>query len=230
MQMKKVVALVPMKEHSERVPNKNIRDFCGRPLYHHILKSLEACPYISQIYIDTDSTFIANEAPKHFDVQIIDRPLELRSDFTPTNEIILYDLSITKGEYFLQTHSTNPLLRTETITRAIEKFLHSLPKYDSLFSVTRLQTRLWDANGRPINHDLDILLRTQDLPPIYEENSNMYIFTRETMEKRRNRIGEQPLMFEMDRVEACDIDEEIDFQIAEFLYLERQKSSQGAEI
>jgi CMP-N-acetylneuraminic acid synthetase len=221
--MKKIVALVPMKEHSERVPNKNIRDFCGKPLYHHILTSLEACPYISQIYIDTDSSFIANEAPKHFDVQIIDRPMELRSDFTPTNEIILYDLSKIKGEYFLQTHSTNPLLRSETITRAIEKFLHNLPKYDSLFSVTRLQTRLWDANGRPINHDPGILLRTQDLPPIYEENSNMYIFTRDTLEARRNRLGERPLMFEIDPLEAYDIDEELDFQIAEFLYTKSDK-------
>ena len=217
------MALVPMKEHSERVPNKNIRDFCGKPLYHHILTSLEACPYISQIYIDTDSSFIANEAPKHFDVQIIDRPLELRSDFTPTNEIILYDLSKIKAEYFLQTHSTNPLLKTETITRAIEKFLHNLPNYDSLFSVTRLQTRLWDANGHPINHDPGILLRTQDLPPVYEENSNLYIFTRATLKARRNRLGKRPLMFEIDRIEAWDIDEELDFQIAEFLYTERDK-------
>ena len=227
--MKKIVALVPMKEHSERVPNKNIRDFCGKPLYHHILTSLEACPYISQIYIDTDSSFIANEAPKHFDVQIIDRPLELRSDFTTTNEIINYDLSNIEAEYFIQTHSTNPLLRSETITRAIEMFLHNLPNCDSLFSVTRLQTRLWNAKGRPINHDPCILLRTQDLQPIYEENSNLYLFTRETIEKRRNRIGERPLMFEMDPVEAWDIDEEIDFRIAEFLCRERQKSSQEVE-
>ena len=212
-----------MKEHSERVANKNIRDFCGKPLYHYILKSLEACPYVSQIYIDTDSQFIANDAPKHFDVQIIERPMELRSDFTPMNEIILYDLSVIEGDYFLQTHSTNPLLRTETITRAIETFLHSLPKYDSLFSVTRLQTRLWDAQGRPINHDPNVLLRTQDLPPIYEENSNLYIFTRANLETRRNRLGERPMMFEIDALEAYDIDEELDFRIAEYLYAERDK-------
>lgn len=221
--MKKVVALVPMKEHSERVPNKNIRNFCGKPLYHHILKSLEACPYIAKIYIDTDSSFIANDAPKHFDVQIIERPTELRSDFTPLNEIILYDLSIIKGDYFLQTHSTNPLLMTGTITRAIETFFRNLPKYDSLFSVTRLQTRLWDAQGRPINHNPSILLRTQDLPPVYEENSNLYLFTRATLEARRNRLGERPLMFEIDASEAYDIDEELDFRIAEYLYAERDK-------
>ena len=163
------------------------------------------------------------QSPKHFDVQIIERPMELRSDFTPMNEIILYDLSVIEGDYFLQTHSTNPLLRTETITRAIETFLHSLPKYDSLFSVTRLQTRLWDAQGRPINHDPNVLLRTQDLPPIYEENSNLYIFTRANLETRRNRLGERPMMFEIDALEAYDIDEELDFRIAEYLYAERDK-------
>ena len=94
--------------------------------------------------------------------------------------------------------------------------------FDSLFSVTRIQTRLWDSSGRAVNHDPAVLLRTQDLPPLYEENSCLYIFTRSTLESRHNRIGERPLMFEIDRLEAWDIDEESDFRIAELLYNERE--------
>lgn len=220
----RIVALVPMRHYSERVPSKNYRQFAGRPLYHHIVSSLLACSMIAEVVIDTDSPVIMEDVAKHFpQVRLIERPEHLRADTIPMNEVLLYDVTQVAADYYVQTHSTNPLLRTETITRAIEKFLHSLPKYDSLFSVTRLQTRLWDAQGRHLNHDPNVLLRTQDLPPVYEENSNLYIFTRETMEKRRNRIGERPLMFEIDRLEAYDIDEELDFRIAEFLYIERDK-------
>jgi CMP-N-acetylneuraminic acid synthetase len=85
--------------------------------------------------------------------------------------------------------------------------------------VTRLQTRLWDQLGRPINHNHNILLRTQDLPPVYEENSCLYIFTRENLLTRRNRLGDRPMMFEIPSIEAWDIDEELDFTVAETLFL-----------
>jgi len=213
-----------MRHHSERVPGKNYRLFAGRPLYRHIIGSLLACPHINAVHIDTDSRFIIDDATQHFDVNIIERPMHLRSDFTPMNDILLHDVTVVEADYYVQTHSTNPLLRTETIAAAIEAFLDS-SEHDSLFSVTRLQTRLWHEDGRAVNHDPDILLRTQDLPPIYEENSNLYIFTREILEERRNRIGRRPLMFEIDRIESWDIDDEQDFRIAELLYAERERSS-----
>ena len=70
----------------------------------------------------------------------------------------------------------------------------------------------------------DIQTRTQDLPPIFDENSNLYIFTADTLRQNRTRIGQRPQMFEIDRRDAWDIDEEIDFKVAEFLFLEREKS------
>ena len=217
-----IVALVPMRHRSERVPGKNYRPFAGRPLYHHIVTGLTACPLISEVAIDTDSPMIMGDAKQHFpQVRLLQRPEHLRAGTIPMNDILLYDISQVAADFYLQTHSTNPLLRTETITRAIELFLSNYPGQDSLFGVTRLQTRLWDQKGCPINHNPIVLLRTQDLPPVYEENSNLYIFTRHTLETRHNRIGERPLMFEVDRLEAWDIDEELDFQVAEFLYLKR---------
>ena len=86
-----------------------------------------------------------------------------------------------------------------------------------MFSVTRLQTRFYDREGKALNHNPNELLRTQDLPPIYEENSCIYIFDVQTLEQRGHRLGERPLMFEIDPAEAWDIDEEIDFLIADFL-------------
>ncbi|MFH1079356.1 MAG: acylneuraminate cytidylyltransferase family protein [Pseudomonadota bacterium] len=220
----RIVALVPMRHKSERVPGKNYRSFAGRPLYHHIIESLLSCHHIAEVVIDTDSPMIMNDARKHFPrVILIERPIHLRDGNIPMNEVLLHDVSFTDADFYLQTHSTNPLLRSQTISRAVECFLAHYPAYDSLFSVTRHQTRLWDQLGRPVNHNPAILLRTQDLRPIFEENSNIYIFNRKIFEERRNRLGEKPLMFEIESTEAWDIDEELDFQISEYLYMNRFK-------
>ena len=207
-----------MRHHSQRVPGKNYRPLAGKPLFHHILHTLQTCPEISQIVVDTDSPDILEGAKEHFpDVILLERPEHLRADTIAMNEVLLYDTSQVKADFYLQTHSTNPLLRSETVSRGIRMLLENCPAYDSLFSVTRWQTRLWDQLSRPINHNPNILLQTQDLPPVYQENSCMYIFTRENLERRRNRLGERPLMFEIDTSESWDIDEEIDFLVADTL-------------
>jgi CMP-N-acetylneuraminic acid synthetase len=214
----KITALVPMRHASERVPGKNYRPFAGKPLFHYILSSLMKCREIGTIVIDTDSTIIIQDVEISFPaVEVIERPEELRGGMVPMNDILLHDMNQFPSEFYLQTHSTNPLLKSETISKAIRKLYKKYPENDSLFSVTKLQTRLWDEYGRPINHDPEILLRTQDLPPVFEENSCLYIFTGKSFETRHNRIGERPLMFEMDPEEAWDIDEESDFRIAEVL-------------
>jgi len=220
--MRKIVALVPMRHHSQRVPGKNYRPLAGRPLFHHILASLTACPEIGAVVVDTDSEPVMNGLREHFpSVIVIERPEHLRADSISMNEILLYDTAQVDAEFYLQTHSTNPLLSPATISRAIQAFLKSYPAHDSLFSVTRLQARLWDQNGRPLNHDPAVLLQTQDLPPVYEENSCLYIFSRENLVRRHNRLGEHPLMFEIDAAEAWDIDEELDFAVTDFLLSRR---------
>lgn len=219
-----ITALVPMRHHSKRVPGKNYRSFAGRMLYQHIIESLLGCNLISDVVIDTDSPTIMEDASRHFpQVRLIERPEDLRADTVPMNDVLLYDVTKVQSDCYLQTHSTNPLLSTETITEAIQLFLDKSLSYDSLFSVTAVQKRLWDGSGGAINHNPAILLRTQDLPVVYEENSCLYIFDRKVLEARHNRIGERPLMFEVDRIEAWDIDDELDFCIGEFLYYECAK-------
>ena len=214
----KIVALVPMRHHSQRVPGKNYRPLAGKPLFHHIIETLLACPEIHQIVVDTDSLPVIESLQQHFpQVRILDRPQHLRADHISMNEILTYDTGQVEADFYLQTHSTNPLLRPQTISSAVQALLNQYPAYDSLFSVTRLQSRLWDQLGRPINHNPAILLQTQDLPPVYEENSCMYIFTRQTLLAHRNRLGDRPMMFEIAAAEAWDIDEELDFAIVDFL-------------
>jgi CMP-N-acetylneuraminic acid synthetase len=216
--MPTIAALVPMRHHSQRVPGKNYRPLAGKPLFHHVISSLLACPEITQVVVDTDSQPIMDGLQQHFPtVRILERPAHLRGDTVSMNEILLYDTSQVEADYYLQTHTTNPLLRPTTLSRAIQALLTNIPEYDCLFSVTARQVRLWDQLGRAINHNPAILLQTQDLPPVFEENSCIYIFTRQTLFNRLNRIGERPFMFAMDASEAWDIDDELGFAISEFL-------------
>ena len=214
----KLVALVPMRHHSQRVPEKNYRLLADKPLFHHIIETLLAVREINEIVVDTDSDPVMDGLRKNFpQVRIINRPEALRADDVPMNDILIYDTGQVPADFYLQTHSTNPLLRPETVSRAVQSFLADYPNHDSLFSVTRLQSRLYDQNGKAINHDSSVLIQTQNLPPVYEENSCLYLFTRENLLKRHHRIGEKPMMFEIHADEAWDIDEELDFQICEFL-------------
>jgi CMP-N-acetylneuraminic acid synthetase len=207
-----------MRHHSQRVPQKNYRLLDGKPLYQHILTTLLAVPELTRIVVDTDSPVIVAGITEFFPaVEVIERPEELRADDVSMNTILQYDISRAPSDFYLQTHSTNPLLRAETLSNAIQTFLSAYPQRDSLFSVTRLQTRLYDKQGRAINHDPRVLIQTQDLPPVYKENSCLYLFSADTLAKQGTRIGETPILFETEPEESWDIDEEIDFKLVELM-------------
>jgi CMP-N-acetylneuraminic acid synthetase len=225
MNIPRIKALVPMKGHSERVPRKNMRSLAGKPCFHWIMETLSRSRYIDEIIVNTDSEEIAKNAKDNFEkITILQRPEFLFGDMVTIQPLIEYDLSQIKGDYFLQTHSTNPLISTETIDKAIETFF-AQTEHDALFSVTEVKQRFYWSDGKGVNHDPMKLARTQDLMPIYHENSCVYIFSRETNMKTKSRLGSNPLMLPMDRLEAADIDDMDDFYWAEFL-LQRKLSGQ----
>jgi CMP-N-acetylneuraminic acid synthetase len=216
-----IAALVPMRHSSERVPGKNYRDFAGKPLYFHVIESLLSCPSITVVVIDTDSPIVIEMTKKHFPtVKILERPEHLRDGSIAMNDVLMNIINQVSADFYLQTHSTNPLLSSVTIELGIQMFLSQYPMYDTLFSVTKKNVRYWDVLARPINHNQNILLRTQDLPPVFEENSCMYLFSKEILVRKHNRIGDRPYLFEMPEIEAQDIDVELNFKVAEFLYKE----------
>ena len=222
----KIAALVPMRHSSERVPGKNYRVFGDAPLFHHIVKTLLTCPSIDEVLIDTDSQVIVEQCQEHFpSVVLIERPENLRAGDIPMNKIIEHDLGFTDADTILQTHSTNPLLPAATLEESINVYTNE--DCDSVFTVTRLQQRLWDANAHPVNHDPNELLRTQDLPPIYVENSCAFVFSRELMLTTGSRIGSTPRMVETDPTGSLDIDEESDFLLAESVWKMRNADADG---
>lgn len=183
------------------------------PLFFHIIMTLMKCHNITEIFVDTDSSKVKKYLHGDFkNINIIDRPAYLAEPNVPMNDVIAHDLSQIKGDFFLQTHATNPLLKSETIDKAIELFM-SQKEHDSLFSVTKMLKRYYDSYGNPINHDIKVLVDTQNLEPIYEENSCLYVFTRQSFEQHNNRIGSNPMMYEIDKAEAIDIDDEFEFLV-----------------
>lgn len=214
----RAVALVPMRHHSVRVPGKNLRHLGGMPLYHRIVRALRACDFISEIVVDTDSPDIKDDLARCFpEVRVLDRPEHLRGDAMPMTEVLAHDAAQVPAAVYLQTHSTNPFLSPETLQRAWQTWQAERAAYDSLFGVTRIQARLWDGTARPMNHNPWVLLRTQDLPPLFLENSTFYVFPGDLIRSTRRRIGDRPRLFEVDPIEAIDLDEERDFALAELI-------------
>ena len=215
-----VTALLPIKVNSERVPSKNFRLFNGAPLYTIILNTLENCSIIDKIIVNTDSEEIKKYITENLKKTIaIDRPQHLVGDMVVMNTLIEHDIAFSENEHFFQTHCTNPLLTEQTITKAINDYFSSLEKFDSLLSVTRIQARTYWKNGSPINHDLQDMKRTQDLDAVFEENSNFFIFSKTSFKNASNsRIGKNPKLFELNKIEAVDIDYEDDFLLAELIH------------
>jgi CMP-N-acetylneuraminic acid synthetase len=215
----KVVALLPMKANSERVKGKNFRDFGGKPLFYWILDTLKSVSAIDTIVINTDARYLLLEhgLVEGDRVIIRDRKLEICGDYVSMNLVIYDDIQNINADLYLMTHTTNPFLTKKSIEAAISKFKTALQsgKADSLFSVNKIQERFYDGDAKPINHDPNNLLRTQDLEPWYKENSNLYLFTKESFNRTNARIGKNPMILEMDYYESTDIDTPDDWDLAE---------------
>lgn len=213
--MSSVTAVVPMRHSSERVPGKNYRDLGGIPLYRHVVQALIDTPSVSEIIIDTDSQRIFDDAAEAFpDVRLIERPEHLRDGHTPMNDVLAHTTTFASELTVLQTHSTNPFVRPSTFETAIRRFFED-DAIDSVFGVTRIQGRLWTRDLEPVNHDPKVLARTQDLDPIFLENSCFYVFDSAELRATGNRIGQSPGVVEVDSLEAVDIDVESEFRLAE---------------
>ncbi|MBM9613655.1 acylneuraminate cytidylyltransferase family protein [Desulfobulbus rhabdoformis] len=218
MPQKTIVALLPMKANSERVKGKNFREFCGKPLFQWILDSLLAVDAIDKVVINTDARSILAENGLLETERIIirDRKPEICGNHVSMNLVLADDVANVDADTYLMTHTTNPLMSPETIQKALAAFneAQAAGTADSLFTVDKVQTRFYRSDCSPVNHDPDNLLPTQHLEPWFEENSNLYLFTRDSFSQTQARIGKKPMMFESPAFESVDIDTPADWDFA----------------
>lgn len=224
-----------MKANSERVRGKNFREFCGKPLFRWMLDTLLEVDEIEQVIINTDARHILaeNGLTDTDRVMIRDRKPEICGDTVSMNLVIGDDIANVEADVYMMTHTTNPLMSADTVRRALAAFreAQAAGRADSLFTVDKVQTRFYRADCSAVNHDPNNLVRTQDLEPWYEENSNLYIFSRESFAKTQARIGGKPMMYEGPFFESIDIDtpQDWDFAVVAARFMQEQQAKEAAK-
>lgn len=212
----KTVALIPIKLDSKRIPNKNIKPFFdGTPLMHFIQKICLKSDKIDETYIYCSD----EEVQKYIlpGVKFLKRPKYLDGDNINANDFIKEFLKTVDADIYVNTHTTSPFAKVETINACIEKVASN--EYDSAFCAESVKTFMW-KDSIPINFDPANFPRTQDLPLIYAETSIAYVFTKNTFKKYNRRVGIKPYIHEIGKIEAIDIDYPEDFDIANAIYKE----------
>lgn len=212
----KVVALIPIKLESKRVPHKNIKPFYdGTPLMHFIQKACLDTKTIDEVYI-----YCSDKKVKDYilpGVRFLQRPEYLNGDNINANDFIREFMKTIDADIYVNAHTTSPFASAETIDDCVNRVASGI--YDSAFCAETIKTFLWE-NGKPINFNPDHFPRTQDLPPIYGETSIAYVFTKESFLKHNRRLGSHPYIREVSKIEAMDIDYPEDFDICNAIYKE----------
>lgn len=209
----KTVALIPIKMNNERTPGKNTKKFDdGTPLIHWIQKALLGCKEVDEIYV-----YCSKEEIKNYllsGIHYLKRDSKFDTPQADVNDMFrTFSLEVPADIYVLA-HATAPFQTSDTIDRGVKAVKSE--EYDSAVAVEKMQDFFW-KNGKPMNYDTLKIPRTQDLEPLYKETTGLYIFTKDVIQNRRSRIGHHPYMLEVTPVEATDINNPIDFEMANAL-------------
>lgn len=205
-----------LKGESERVPGKNFRRLGDRPLYRWIVDTVLSLPETSELLIDTDVPERLAELPRDPRIRIERRRPDLLGHHVTANALIAAHMDSTPADaLWLMIHATSPLLTPRTLTAVLAAWESRVGGHDSLFGVTAHQSRFYDQHARAWNHDPARLVPTQDLAPVFEENSTVYLFDRSSFMTTGSRVGRTPLLFPTPTLESLDIDTEADWRLVQ---------------
>lgn len=210
----KTVAIVPMKLNNRRLPQKNTKPFTnGKPLCWYILSTLLKIKEIDEVYVYCSNPDIKEFIPEG--IRYLQRSPSLDQDTTKMNEVLQCFAKDVPADVYVMTHTTAPFISFNSIKKGLLAVQSG--EYDSAFAAKLLQDFLW-KDGKPFNYELDAIPRTQDLPPLYEETSGFYIYTKSVITELNRRIGNKPFIVEVGEIESIDIDELEDFMLADAMY------------
>ncbi len=205
----KTVALVPIKLNSQRVPHKNLLPIGNHPLSWYICNSLLQVNNIDEVYVYCSDEKIIKYIPEG--VVFKKREKWLDGDKVKGFDIYRSFIKEVDADIYVLAHTTSPFTKISSIDNALSKVISG--EYDSSFSAERIQTFAW-YKGKPINYDLNDVPRTQDMEPIWVETSAFFIFRKEIFTISNRRIGFNPYIQEVLGIEAIDIDEKEDYEMA----------------
>jgi len=209
----KIIATIPIKRKSERVPGKNFRDINGIPLYQITIEKLKNCDF-DKIYVDTDSEEIKEYCLKNA-IEIIDRLPHLAENSANGNDLLNYHSSIINADIYFQIFITAPTLSVQSINNCI-KILKNAKNYDSILTVEEIYSWFWFDNN-PVNYNPVELPRSQDAKPVIKETTGLYGIRKNALLANKCRIGNKPYFFKVDPSETLDLDNEEDFRTLSLL-------------
>ena len=209
----KVVAFVPIKLNSQRLPHKNILPIGGKPLCWHICNTLLHVEEIEKVYVYCSDETVVKYLPEGVELKL--RPKELDGDNVKGFQIYESFIKEVDSDVYILAHTTSPFIKKDSISTSVKNILSG--QYDSAFSAERIQTFAW-YKGNPINYDINDVPRTQDMEPIFVETSAFYMFKKEIFTEHHRRIGYNPYIYEIHGIESVDIDEREDYDNACMLY------------
>ena len=212
----KIKVLIPVRAGSERVKNKNIKPFAGSNLLSIKIQQMNSIKEIDGVIVNSNSDEMLNIA-KELGAETVKRDEYYATSSVPMNEVYKNMAENCDCDVILFADATNPLVTTKTINNCIKSYFDNLDKYDSLTTVNEIKQFMWQ-NGRPINYDKNQKPRSQDLPDIVALNHAVSIIPKKLMIEKMEIIGERPLLYKIDSLEATDIDTELDFEFAEYMY------------
>lgn len=221
-----ISVFLPTRKGSQRIKNKNTRPFCN---YSNGLLELKLNQLVQlnvdEIILSTNDEptieYVENQFKHKSLIRVDRRPDNLASSTTNLSDLIAYVSTLTNCEHILWTHVTSPFVNAELYNLSIEKYKDSLNQgFDSLISVTPFQNFLWCVKENDIINRVGEKRwpQTQDLKKLYEINSAIFLSPRSIYENDGDRVGKNPYLFEMDKIQSLDIDWEDDFKIAEAVY------------
>ena len=222
-----VSVFLPVRKGSKRIENKNTKPFSiyNGGLLELKLKQLLEIENIGEIILSTNDPEAINVANNlEFGAKKIvikKRPKHLAQDNTDLSDLVAHVPEVTNREHILWTHVTSPFVTSLTYKKIISNYFKAISKnYDSLMSVNTLQNFIWDKEINDIINRVNKLKwpRTQDLKTLYEVNSAAFVTSKAIYSKHKDRIGESPYLFELNKIQAIDIDWYEDFKIAEMIY------------
>lgn len=206
----RVVAFIPIKLNNQRLPGKNLLPLGGKPLCNHILDTLTKVDGIDASYVYCSDEAIKEYIPQG--ITFLKRDKKLDGNEVKGAEIYSSFIHDVDADYYLLLHATSPFTSAETVFAAVRAVRSG--QYDSAFSAERIQTFAW-YKGKPINYDLNDVPRTQDIEPVWVETSGFYLFSKELFLNQNRRIGDRPYIAEVSGLEAIDIDEKKDYELAQ---------------
>jgi CMP-N,N'-diacetyllegionaminic acid synthase len=223
-----IVCVIPARGGSKGLPGKNIKMFCGKPLIAHTIEQAKQSKYIDRVIVSTEAEEVSRISLQYgADVPFM-RPMELAGDSSSTADALLHAINWieNKDQYLFDIlvllHATTPLRSVEDIDKSIALLIEE--SADNVFSVT-------ESHRNPyfnmVEQDKDGFVKLvkegnyftrQSAPKVYDMNASIYVWWKEIFKTRNGLFSDKTRLYVMPKERSIDIDDSLDFRIAEFLY------------